>query len=774
MADPLINSRRLARASTYTPIRFADATAGAAEAGDVVNTAGLIRSVGLVPAELDELSKQATTDESRAAAKAIAALVRAGTADQVMHASAGLSGIPRHGIVAALERVRTVRTGVLANASAALKAPPTVGPPPAPAPAPAPAPTADDHTTVPTATTAETAARFSASVLAAARFRSALTPAIAADVGSTPSLVAFRSRFAAASTAPQLKPPAVTAGATPIPPAVLQAMGVMAREIVIDKRESTHVAYFLFIVAPYVPPGTDLATIDPLDALAEIDRKVGAVNIVIDALARRNVQPLGLLHLEELEMTPNEMQRGELVYSLPLAPKEKVTLSHKEWAMRESEFTEFVQDSIENYSERGVAETDELAISSQSESRKTEKTGMGSGGGVVLSGAAEAGSTVVSNAQSQQQSASHAKSITSQASSRSVRDHKVSFTVATVAGTEDFTSRLIENPHADRTMRIDYFRRMKRWDMDLYRTGVRLAYDVVIPDPGRRLRLRQDLIRQYDRALAGSFNPGLNPADIDRTSWMDYASAYGVALPAPPMDPETSTVYKQWQVNSFAALRDAAYAKYSLVQESLRQRRAELSRQIDSAADADTLRQMEREEIVRLTLAWIVPGFPGTTTAPGGIAEPQGLSDASWQQALEFGEYIKFVHAAIDWGRLTYFLCPYFWSDRQVDRLFLRHSDPAHRDFLRAGAARVVVPIVPGFEEELTAFIDLGRIGKLPGGHRFGEVIAAVRSANIGLGIDTATDATVTQRRTLIGKWTEFTPTGALDIAVVTSPVIKV
>ena len=763
MEHPLINSRRSARTSTYTPIHFTEVVGAAGDGGDVINTAGLIRSVGIVPAELDELSTQATTDEARGAARAIASLVHAATSDQVMHAAAGLAAVPRRGIVAALERVRAVRTAVLASATAALNAPPTAAPPPP----------ADGHVTIPTpATTIEPDARFSASVFAAARFKSALTPAIALDVGSTPSVVAFRSRFAAHTSLAQQKPAALpTTGASPIPPAAMQAMRAMSKEIIVGNGINVHGTYFIAIIAPYVPPGTDLATIDPIDALEEIDRKVGAVNIVIDALARRNVQPLGLLHLEELEMTPKEMQRGELLYSLPLAPKEKVTLSHKEWAVRESDFTEFVQDSIENYSERGVAETDEIAMSSQSESRKTERTGMGTGGGVVLSGAAEAGSTVVTNSHSRQDSATHAKSITSRASSRSVRDHKVSFTVATVAGTEDFTSRLIENPNADRVMRIDYFRRMKSWDVELYRTGVRLAYDVVIPDPGRRLRLRQDLVRQYDRALAGSFKPGLNPAEIDRTTWMDYASAYGVALPAPPMDPETSTVYKQWQVNVFAALRDAAYAKYSLVQESLRQRRSELSRQIDSAADADTLRQMEREEIVRLTLAWIVPGFPGSAGTPGSIGAPQGLSDASWQQALEFGEYIKFVHAAIDWGRLTYFLCPYFWSDRQVDRLFLRHSDLAHRDFLRAGAARVVVPIAPGFEEELTAFIDLGRIGKLPGGHRFGEVIAAVRQANAGLTIDTSTELDVTRRRTLIGKWTEFTPTGALDIGVVTSPV---
>lgn len=75
MADPLINSRRSARASTYTPIHFADAAdavRAAGEGGDVINTAGLIRSVGIVAGELDELSKQATTEEARVAAKAIA------------------------------------------------------------------------------------------------------------------------------------------------------------------------------------------------------------------------------------------------------------------------------------------------------------------------------------------------------------------------------------------------------------------------------------------------------------------------------------------------------------------------------------------------------------------------------------------------------------------------------------------------------------------------------------------------------------------------------
>ena len=476
--------------------------------------------------------------------------------------------------------------------------------------------------------------------------------------------------------------------------------------------------------------------------------------------------------------TPDDVQRGELVYSLPLAPHEKVTLSHKEWSVRESEFSEFVQDSIEHYSERGVAEVDEIAISSQQETRKTERSGLGSSGGVAMTGPADAGSTVVTNTASQQESKRHAQTITSKASSRSVRDHKVSFTVATVAGTEDFTSRLLENRSDDRTMRIDYFRRMKRWRVELFRTGVRLAYDIVIPDPGRRLRLRYELVRKYDRALTATFDPGVHPDDLTRTNWPDYAAAYGVALTAPPADPDASPAFAQWRVKTFATLRDAAYSKFSQVQEIIRQRRAEAARQIEQAADPTALRRLEREEIQRLTLAWLVPGFPGSSSIPSGPTEPQGLSDASWQHALEFGEYIKFAHSAIDWGRLAYFLYPYYWSDRQIERLHLRHPDEAHRDFLRAGAARIVVPIMPGFEDELTSFIDSGRAGKLPSGHRYGPVVAAVREAHERFAAagnatwhgDGDEDADANESgKVLVAAWTEFTPTGALDIEVVTT-----
>jgi hypothetical protein len=742
MKKPLPNSRRVARMSSYTPVRFQ----GEAPAGsDVITTAALIRSLELLPAELGAIDEQVTSEDGRRAAAAIRALVEAGSSDQIQRATEALGSVPGKALVAAIDEVRAKRLATLAEAARALT----------------PSSEPDSPGDEPRATTALSGAQIGAN-----RWKSMLTSDLVTDLGATTSgVVTWRPR--------SIK----TGGGTP-PASLLQ--GILVDKTAVYAGWPGYVD-FIKIVQPYVPPGTDVAMLDPLDALAELDRKSLACTIAIGALSRREVQPLGLLHLEALSMMPGAPERGELVFSLPLSPHEKVTLSHKEWSVRESEFTEFIQDSIENYSERGVAEVDEIAISSQHERRKTERTGVGASGGVTITGPADAGSTVVTETNSRQESVRHAQTITTQASSRSIRDHKVSFTVATVVGSEDFTSRLLENRFADRAMRIDYFRRMKPWRVSLYRTGVRLAYDIVIPDPGKRLRLRHDLVRGYDRALTATFDPGVRVDDISRTNWTEYSAAYGVVLGPPPADPDGSPGFGQWQVKSFSALRDAAYTRFTQVQEIIRQRRAEAARQIDAAADPDTLRRIEREEIQRLTLGWLVPGFLASAAAPSAPTEPQGLSDASWQQALEYGEYIKFVHSAIDWSRLAYFLYPYFWSDRQIERLFLRHPDPIHRDFLRAGAARVIVPIMPGFEEELTSFIDKGRIGQLPNGHRFGPAVSAVKAAhqqfaggNGETWHDDDEDDDEDEEnggRTLIASWTEYTPTGALDLDVVTMPI---
>jgi len=77
--------------------------------------------------------------------------------------------------------------------------------------------------------------------------------------------------------------------------------------------------------------------------------------------------PVGLLHLERLTFVPAGMERGELVYSVPLSPGEEVSISHKEWTTTSEKFSRIVTDFPEAYSEEGVTEKAELSQSTSSQ-----------------------------------------------------------------------------------------------------------------------------------------------------------------------------------------------------------------------------------------------------------------------------------------------------------------------------------------------------------------------------------------------------------------------
>lgn len=81
-------------------------------------------------------------------------------------------------------------------------------------------------------------------------------------------------------------------------------------------------------------------------------------------------------------------------------------------------------------------------------------------------------------------------------------------------------------------------------------------------------------------------------------------------------------------------------------------------------------------------------------------------------EAAAEGAYIRFFEQAFEWDQLQYVFYPYFWGRKSmwVDRFVKQDVDPDFLEFLRAGAARVVVPVRPGFELAVTHFIETGKI----------------------------------------------------------------
>ena len=76
------------------------------------------------------------------------------------------------------------------------------------------------------------------------------------------------------------------------------------------------------------------------------------------------------------------------------------------------------------------------------------------------------------------------------------------------------------------------------------------------------------------------------------------------------------------------------------------------------------------------------------------------------------GAYIRFFEQSFEWDQTQWVFYPYFWARKNtwIPRFLKQDADPQFQDFLRAGSARVVVPVRPGFEVTITHFLETGKL----------------------------------------------------------------
>lgn len=119
-------------------------------------------------------------------------------------------------------------------------------------------------------------------------------------------------------------------------------------------------------------------------------------------------------------------------------------------------------------------------------------------------------------------------------------------------------------------------------------------------------------------------------------------------------------------------------------------------------------RRLEREELKKLVLMMLMrdTSIARNSMKPG--AEP--VMDLL--KACTNGNWIRFFENAFEWNNLMYVLYPYFWGRkaRWISALHFKDPDPDFAAFLKAGAARVQVPVRPGFEKAVAHFCQFGAI----------------------------------------------------------------
>jgi hypothetical protein len=263
----------------------------------------------------------------------------------------------------------------------------------------------------------------------------------------------------------------------------------------------------------------------------------GALNLFTNAV---QVSPIGMLHLERVEMAPAGVERGELIATIPLAPQETTAVVQKEWAVTSQEFSSIVTDSLENYSEKGVTEKGELAEATESQSKHSQQLGLdasltGSYGFVTFSTSTKF-DLALSGEESKRASRKHASEVTGKASARVRKERKVTIQTSSVTGKEETTTRILSNPSTTDGMRIDYYSMMRKWRVRLFEYGLRLTYDLAIPEPGATLRKLHAQLAGLEAKLSTPFRFDLEASDVKRDNYQQHANTFGVSVPAPPQE----------------------------------------------------------------------------------------------------------------------------------------------------------------------------------------------------------------------------------------------
>ncbi|TFH47994.1 MAG: hypothetical protein E4H01_07200, partial [Lysobacterales bacterium] len=165
----------------------------------------------------------------------------------------------------------------------------------------------------------------------------------------------------------------------------------------------------------------------------------------------------------------------------------------------------------------------------------------------------------------------------------------------------------------------------------------------------------------------------------------------------------TDAWFHRWQLKTFERIREAHAVLVSNYEREVARAQIQGGIEIKGRPAAEN-RAHEIEELTK----WAIKTMR---------IEPFNFNAVVLQQRREeidpvlsdaYAPIMRFFQEVFEWRQMSYILYPYYWGRRDSYgyRNNLTDSDPLHQAFLRAGAARVIVPVTPGFEERVLHYLD--------------------------------------------------------------------
>lgn len=175
-----------------------------------------------------------------------------------------------------------------------------------------------------------------------------------------------------------------------------------------------------------------------------------------------------------------------------------------------------------------------------------------------------------------------------------------------------------------------------------------------------------------------------------------------------------STTLDEWKIETYNAIID-----------SYNSLKAEYDAQLSNATanatsynfgnSPDAKRKTEQDELKRGCITLLTDQhFADFKAVERNATSKYGYPEIDVAKAMEEKDYTLFFEQAFDWPQMTYIFYPYFWGDKSywMDLMNLQDDDADFQAFLKAGAARVIVPVREGeaYINAVTYYLESGLI----------------------------------------------------------------
>jgi hypothetical protein len=176
-----------------------------------------------------------------------------------------------------------------------------------------------------------------------------------------------------------------------------------------------------------------------------------------------------------------------------------------------------------------------------------------------------------------------------------------------------------------------------------------------------------------------------------------------------------------WQLKTYKAIMNAYESALADYNEQVAAAQIQAGVRIEGR-NPEFNRRIERDELKKGALRLLTNNFAMTRVSGewrsseafnAMLANGQyGYPDFDIDETSVEGKMIQFIEQAFEWENMTYFLYPYIWGrkDNWDDVFPLNDTDPQFRDFLRAGAARVIVPVHSAYNETVLHYLNTNEI----------------------------------------------------------------